>query len=226
VVEGVGWRLHLDPRVAALLPEVLSDVERVHAEAALALLAEQTPSFFAYVITLTDRIQHPFWRLHDPSVFGADSIPHPGLENRNPVEEAYRLADEVLGKLLAALPEDTLVFVLSDHGAAPLVEKNEGTHRMQGIWIAAGPGVVHDPQPHEYSILDIMPTLLQCVGAPLADDMPGRASDSICRADETAPDRIASYTARAVHQGDSDAPSEIQIDASREEQLRSLGYIE
>jgi arylsulfatase A-like enzyme len=51
-----------------------------------------------------------------------------------------------LGRLLAALPEDGLVFVLSDHGAAPLVEKNEGTHRMQGIWIAAGPGITYDPR--------------------------------------------------------------------------------
>jgi hypothetical protein len=226
VVEGVGWRLHLDPRAAALLPEVLSDIERVHADAALALIAEQTPSLFAYIITLTNRIQHPFWRLHDPSAFGPDAIAHPGLEGRNPVEEAYRLADELLGRLLAALPENTLVFVLSDHGAAPLVEKNEGTHRMQGIWIAAGPGIAHDPQPHEISILDLTPTVLQCVGAPLADDMPGNPSNQICPSDETAPEAIASYTARTLDQVDSEAPGEIQIDASREEQLRSLGYIE
>jgi hypothetical protein len=226
IVEGVGWRLHLDPRVSALLPEILSDVEQVHAEAALALIEEHTPALFAYVITLTDRIQHPFWRLHDPSAFGPDSNPHPGLEGRDPIEEAYRVSDELLGKMLAALPEDSLVFVLSDHGAAPLVEKNEGTHRMEGIWIAAGPDVAHDPEPHELSILDLVPTVLQCIGAPVADDMPGSPSTSICPAEDIGPDSIASYTAEGFDRADSEASREVQIDASREEQLRSLGYIE
>lgn len=69
---------------------------------------------------------------------------------------------------------------------------------MQGIWIAAGPGVIHDPQPHEYSILDLMPALLQCIGAPLADDMPGRPSNSIRLTRETAPAGIASYATRAL----------------------------
>jgi hypothetical protein len=97
---------------------------------------------------------------------------------------------------------------------------------MEGMWIAAGPDVPYDPVPYELSILDIVPTVLQCIGAPQADDMPGRGSTSICPGADTAPERIASYTADRFGRADSEGSSEIQIDVSREEQLRSLGYIE
>ena len=48
----------------------------------------------------------------------------------------------------------------------------------------------------------------------------------ICPAQDIGPESIVSYTAEGYGRADSEASREVQIDASREEQLRSLGYIE
>lgn len=228
VVEGPGWRAHEDPRVAPHLPAVLEDIERLHSEAAIRLLEERTPDLFVYPLTLVDRIQHPYWRDHEPEPYAGDGFERPKLTPQDPVEAAYRVSDELIGRLLETLSEDTLVFVVSDHGAAADPAKGEGGHRLEGIWIAAGPGVAPSEIPlalsETLSILDLVPTVLHCVGAPAAADMPGRAVTAVCP-DFAEEPRIASYRRR----GDAAAapPSgEQQIDATREEQLRSLGYIE
>jgi len=225
VVEGVGWRAHRDARVAASLPDTLADIERVHAEAALALLRDDTPDFFAYAITLTDRIQHPFWRDHEPAGYPEAFAPHAGLEGRDPVEEAYREADRLLGRFLDVLPPDVLVFVVSDHGVAPALEQGEGGHRVEGVWIAAGPGIDPGASVGDLSILDVVPTALHCIGAPAAADMPGRAATELCP-DSDVSARIVSYQSEATLARADDADEDVTIDATREEQLRSLGYIE
>jgi predicted AlkP superfamily phosphohydrolase/phosphomutase len=224
VVEGLGWRAHRDDRIAAHLFSILADFERTHLRAALAELEREPPDLFAYVLTLTDRIQHPFWRDHEPAAYGSLGTPHPGLDGRDPVEEAYRLADRFLGQLLSAWPSDGFVFVVSDHGAAAHVAAGEGGHRDAGMWIATGPGIPATTAPHELSILDLVPTLLRCIGAPLAEDMLGHASARVCPDVGPLPP-VASYRAEP---GDEAPPTvqEKRIDATREAQLRSLGYIE
>lgn len=220
VVEGVGWRAHRDDRVAALLPDLAFDLERAHAAAALDLIADP-PDLLVYTITVTDRIQHPFWRLHDPAPYGEAAAPHPGLDARDPVVEAYRLADRIVGRILAALPDDTLVFVVSDHGAAPLVDRGEGGHRLEGVWIAAGPGVTPSAGPLELGMASLVPTLFHCLGAPASAEWPGEAEPGVC------PGR-SPIAPVAAYRGDvEEAPLAAErIDESREAQLRALGYIE
>jgi predicted AlkP superfamily phosphohydrolase/phosphomutase len=198
------------------------DTERVHADAALALLAEEEPDLFAYAITVTDRIQHGFWRDHEPAAYAPKFAPHKGLQGRDPVENAYRMADGLLGDFLEALPSDTLVF---DHGVAPALDKGEGGHRVEGVWIAAGPGIESSNEDEELSLLDLVPTVLYCVGAPAAEDMPGRVAQRVCPG--AGPEaRIPSYRSEAnlLREGGDD--DSVTIDATREAQLRSLGYIE
>ena len=69
---------------------------------------------FAILVEMgTDRIVHGFWRYFDAE--------HRLHEAGNPYETAvldyYRLVDEEVGKTLDALPGDTSVMVVSDHGA-------------------------------------------------------------------------------------------------------------
>jgi predicted AlkP superfamily phosphohydrolase/phosphomutase len=63
-----------------------------------------------------DRVQHGFWKYHDPE--------HRQYETGNPYEtvvgDYYCHLDEQLGRILALLDEDTIVMVLSDHGAKRL----------------------------------------------------------------------------------------------------------
>jgi predicted AlkP superfamily phosphohydrolase/phosphomutase len=62
-----------------------------------------------------DALQHMFWRTMDPR--------HPAHDPANPfthvIEDAYREMDEVLGKTLKKVDEQTTLIVISDHGFAP-----------------------------------------------------------------------------------------------------------
>jgi predicted AlkP superfamily phosphohydrolase/phosphomutase len=69
--------------------------------------------FFMMVEMGTDRIHHAFWKYTDPG--------HPKFEPGNPWENAIRdyyiHVDGLVGQLLAEVPEDAAVLVVSDHGA-------------------------------------------------------------------------------------------------------------
>ncbi|HSV74521.1 MAG TPA: alkaline phosphatase family protein [Chthonomonadales bacterium] len=72
---------------------------------------------FAMVEMGPDRLHHGFWRYFDAG--------HPLHEPGNPYQHAlrdyYRRLDEQVGSLLAVLPDDTTVMVVSDHGARRMV---------------------------------------------------------------------------------------------------------
>jgi len=61
-----------------------------------------------------DRIQHMFFRYHDDE--------HPGLtdeqrqSHRNVIVEMYRKMDELVGRTMEKLDDDTAFFIMSDHG--------------------------------------------------------------------------------------------------------------
>lgn len=85
---------------------------------------------FLYVVETTDNLQHEVWHILDPQ--------HP---RHDPAEaqrlmplilDYYETVDRLLGELLAEVPEDALVVVLSDHGFGPF-------HKFFHInnWLAA-----------------------------------------------------------------------------------------
>jgi predicted AlkP superfamily phosphohydrolase/phosphomutase len=83
-----------------------------------ARLAKTKPwDFFMVVEMGPDRLHHVFWQHVDPK--------HPKYEPGNKFETSfqdyYRFLDRQIGRLLEALPDDAVVFVMSDHGARPMV---------------------------------------------------------------------------------------------------------
>jgi predicted AlkP superfamily phosphohydrolase/phosphomutase len=63
----------------------------------------------------TDRMQHMFWRDIDPT--HPARAEHPVPEGRNAIEDLYRSMDALVGRTMAKCRrEDTLLFVISDHG--------------------------------------------------------------------------------------------------------------
>jgi predicted AlkP superfamily phosphohydrolase/phosphomutase len=60
-----------------------------------------------------DRIHHGFWRYFDPD----HPLYVPGNPYENAIHDYYVALDRQIGELLAVLPPDTLVMVVSDHGA-------------------------------------------------------------------------------------------------------------
>lgn len=77
------------------------------------LLRSKPWEFFMMVEMGVDRIHHGFWKYMDPL--------HRKYEKGNPYENAirdyYRYVDREIGEMLSLLDSDTVVFVVSDHGA-------------------------------------------------------------------------------------------------------------
>jgi predicted AlkP superfamily phosphohydrolase/phosphomutase len=77
-------------------------------------LARFTEGFFFLLYDTPDRVQHMLWRFRDPE--------HPGYEPdlardfSTLIEWHYSRCDKLLAPVLDKVDEDTLLFVLSDHG--------------------------------------------------------------------------------------------------------------
>ena len=220
VVEGIGWTAHRDERIAHVVPELLFETQERQLQLAEALLDQGAPDLTSFVFTATDRIQHPYWSLHEPELYEGIWAPTPNIAGQDYVVEAYKKADEGLGRLLAKLPTHTTVFVVSDHGVSDADPKHkkeygEAGHRLDGIWLAAGPNIEPSTQAETLDVVDVVPTVLACMGAPLAQDFEGQPG-SFCTAPKATVD---TYTGmRATGSG--------SAGESAQEQIKALGYMD
>ena len=79
-------------------------------------MSEQEWDYFHFVDIGLDRMHHGFWNYFDPQ--------HVQFEPGNPYQEAipeyYQWLDEQIGGVLESVDEETIVLVVSDHGAQRL----------------------------------------------------------------------------------------------------------
>lgn len=221
IVEPIGWTAHRDERVDELLPGLLLEAQERQIELLLEELSSGTPDLVSVVFTATDRLQHPYWSLHVPERYAALWRRPDDLRGMDPVVDAYIAADEALGRVLEAMPSNTLVFIVSDHGVSEEDEKHkpelgEAGHRSDGLWIAAGPSIEPSDKRTEFRVVDVVPTLMSCMGAPLAKDFEGRPAP-ICSADAVA--SVESYVGEA-------GSGSAGVDGDQLDQIKSLGYME
>lgn len=80
------------------------------------LLKEQEWDYFHFVDIGLDRMHHGFWNFFDEKHVQFE----PGNPYQNAIPEYYLWLDEQIGKALELLDDDTLVLVVSDHGAQRL----------------------------------------------------------------------------------------------------------
>jgi predicted AlkP superfamily phosphohydrolase/phosphomutase len=99
-------RLHAD----------ILDMTRKHFEVVRRFLTEEDWDYFHFVEIGLDRMHHGFWKHHDPKHVQHD----PESPYRNVIRDYYKLLDHEIGTVLELLDADTLVLVVSDHGARPL----------------------------------------------------------------------------------------------------------
>jgi predicted AlkP superfamily phosphohydrolase/phosphomutase len=80
-------------------------------------LREKPWDFFMFVEMGVDRIHHGFWKFHDPT-----HPKHvPGNRYETVIKDYYRYIDQGIGEMLEALDDNTVVMVVSDHGAKKLM---------------------------------------------------------------------------------------------------------
>ncbi|MFV2065615.1 MAG: alkaline phosphatase family protein, partial [Pirellulales bacterium] len=98
------------------LKREIYDMSRKHFQIVRHLMRTTDWDYFQFVEIGLDRIQHGFWKHHDP-----EHRQHvPGSEYANVVRDYYRYLDDEIGQILELLDEETAVLVLSDHGAQRL----------------------------------------------------------------------------------------------------------
>ena len=212
------------------------------AEAAEQILRDFEPDFTAVYLNLIDISQHKLWRYYEPEAFGEDvSAGDKDLDRLIPL--SYQLADELLGRLVDAAGEDTSVIILSDHGSGPWVlgglrsavglaiqrtyhPDYSGNHRMDGILVMSGPQFRSGKKIGDTDHLDLVPTVLNFFGLPIADDMPGQALPfGFDGTSKLTVRRVPTYDylriLDVVH-----PQEETEVDDEIQRMLKSLGYIQ
>jgi predicted AlkP superfamily phosphohydrolase/phosphomutase len=102
-------------------------------------LREKPWDFFMFVEMGLDRLHHGFWKFHDP----AHPKHVPGNRYQTVIKDYYRYIDRGIGEMLEALDDDTVVMVVSDHGAKKLMGGiciNEWLRREGYLYAEGQPG--------------------------------------------------------------------------------------
>lgn len=202
-----------------------------------------------------DVVGHRFWRYAYPGLYTNPPAPEQIENFGHMVEASYRRVDRALAALLARLPADATVLVVSDHGMqaehtdAPFPPDAERQGRLSGghndappgVILAAGPRIAaraaDAPAPESLaradlprlgSVLDVLPTLLALLELPVGEDMPGAPMTAVLDAAWLAAHpltRVATHDDDAWREAHSRLKAESVDLDERLEQLRALGYI-
>ena len=219
IPEGPGWSRYADEETPVYLYEHLKQVFDIQTRAAL-LYAGGNWDLSIYVMTLVDRVSHPYWAYSHPDDY-------PEIDRKKArhyegaVAQSYRDSDEALGKMLAAAKGTFHVMIVSDHGFASYSDQTKlvGAHDPDGIYVVWGPGIKPAEGKRAY-IEDVTPTVLYMMGLPVGRDMTGKAIAEVT-ADLGRPvQTVASY------EPDKRKGSDVPVDDSTWEQLRGLGYVD
>jgi arylsulfatase A-like enzyme len=140
------------------------------------------------------------------------------------IERYYEMMDGIVGEVLALVPPDAVVLVLSDHG----FEDRFGHSRApDGFAMMAGGATAPAAARGRISIYDVAPTVAALLGLPVAQDLAARP-----RVDLLDPEVVAAWPARdistwdregrALPAGEDDETGQLDSEIER---LRALGYI-
>ena len=104
--------------------QVLAEMRKVDEQwttAALYLLEKHPQDMMMFVFMSIDTVQHYFWQYMDKSHFLHD--PSANERFQSAVRDVYERLDAATGQILAKLPADTTVFIVSDHGGGPVSDR-------------------------------------------------------------------------------------------------------
>ncbi len=78
------------------------------------LLQRESWDFFMILFGSSDVVGHHYWRYHDPNSPFYDK--NDKFNDLNPIISVYQKIDEKIGELLAVVPKNTTIAIVSDHG--------------------------------------------------------------------------------------------------------------
>jgi predicted AlkP superfamily phosphohydrolase/phosphomutase len=104
--------------------KVLAEMEQMDnqwTKAALYLLENHPQDVMMFVFMSIDTVQHYFWQHMDKGHFLHDSKLAPKFADA--VRKVYERLDVATGQIIDRLPPETTLFVVSDHGGGPVVDR-------------------------------------------------------------------------------------------------------
>ncbi|HEY2713414.1 MAG TPA: alkaline phosphatase family protein [Chthoniobacterales bacterium] len=104
--------------------QVLAEMEKMDrqwSKAALYLLENHPQDVMMFVFMSIDTVQHYFWQHMDKDHFIHDPKLAPKFGDA--VRRVYERLDATTGEIVNRLPPDATVFVVSDHGGGPVVDR-------------------------------------------------------------------------------------------------------
>lgn len=96
-----------------LVKKELWEMTEYHFKVLEHLVTTKKWDFLWFVEIGVDRLHHAFWKYWDRN----HPKYEPGNKYENVIPDYYRLIDRKLSSLLEKVPKDTIVFIVSDHGA-------------------------------------------------------------------------------------------------------------
>ena len=111
------------------------------------LLDTKPWDFFMVMEIGVDRIHHGFWSFHDPQHFRYE----PGNPYENAIHDYYVKIDHKIGEWLQKIEKDTLVMVVSDHGAKRM---DGGICINEWLWRNGYLVLNKDPEPGKITRFD------------------------------------------------------------------------
>lgn len=164
-------------------------IDKIYADIAKEIISKNKVDVLSVYFLGIDYVEHAFWQYMDPNPFREKGITVQdqnvaGLGNIIP--EYYKYIDELLGEMLKLCDEDTIIFILSDHGFGPdpkLIHASKelglsGNHKDKTVFIVSGKDVMKADKNSSITSVprhfDFMPTLLYTLGLPVVKDSPGR----------------------------------------------------
>ena len=104
--------------------QVLAEMEQLDKQwtkAALYLLENHPQDVMMFVFMSIDTVQHYFWQYMDKDHFLHDPKLAPKFGHA--IRKVYERLDAAAGQIIDRLPPETTVFVVSDHGGGPVVDR-------------------------------------------------------------------------------------------------------
>jgi predicted AlkP superfamily phosphohydrolase/phosphomutase len=112
------WGREISGGEEHVLLKDLNDVTDRRAEVVFKLLEEEQWDLFFVVFTITDKVQHYFWKFMDPK--HPDWDPEKARLYGDAILKTYQRMDQLLGQLRSYLDDQTTLMVMSDHGFGPV----------------------------------------------------------------------------------------------------------
>lgn len=218
--------------------------DRLYQEIALELIRNrETCDLYAVYFEGIDALSHHFWAAaRGEAVAVPPTFPTHFDDHRTAVPAYYRIVDAYLAELLAALPSDVTVLVVSDHGfEVDPAHAKRADHAPYGVLLARGPGIARGKNLNldlagslrervhgTTDVLDVLPTLLYLHGLPVAGDLPGTVATALLTDELLGRQplvQVQSY-GRYDRTGKVEPVLDPAASEEYEDRLRALGYVQ